>query len=143
MRTHALIVLSVGLLIAADAKEDDAARKELKQLAGDYVMVAAESKQEKIPEDRIKESRMTIAGDKHIVTLSGETFEGKHKIDPTKSPKEIDATNPDGKTMLGIYKFEKDQFTVCFAAPGKERPKEFSIKAGSGEFIHVWKKKAK
>ena len=32
---------------------------------------------------------------------------------------------------------------VCFAAPGKDRPKEFSAKAGAGEFIHVWKKAAK
>jgi uncharacterized protein (TIGR03067 family) len=139
MRTHALLILSVGLLIAADAK-DDAAGKELKQLAGNYVMVSAEQKGEKLTEDRIKECRMTIAGDKHTVKMGGETFDGKHKIDPTKSPKEIDATNPEGKTMLGIYKFEKGQFTVCFAVPGKERPKEFTIKEGSGEFVHVWKK---
>ena len=45
--------------------------------------------------------------------------------------------------MIGIYKFEKGQLTVCFAPPGKERPKEFSIKVGTGDFIHVWKKKAK
>ena len=31
MRMHALVVLTVGLLIAADAK-DDAAKKELKKL---------------------------------------------------------------------------------------------------------------
>ncbi len=58
-------------------------------------------------------------------------------------PKEIDATDSQGKTILGIYKFDKDQFTVCFATPDMERPKEFSVKAGTGDFIHVWKKKAK
>jgi hypothetical protein len=47
------------------------------------------------------------------------------------------------RTILGIYKFDKDQFTVCFASTDKERPKEFSVKAGTGDFIHVWKKKAK
>ena len=40
-----------------------------------------------------------------------------------------------------IYKIEKDVWTVCFALPGKERPKAFSTKSGTGEFIHVWKKK--
>ena len=66
-------------------------------------------------------------------------------VDPEK--KTIDAKVTRGslkdKTMLGIYKFEKDQFTVCFAPPGKERPKEFSVKVGTGDFIHVWQKKAK
>ena len=56
---------------------------------------------------------------------------GTLKVDPTKTPKEIDATDSEGKTILGIYKFDKDQFTVCFAPPDKQRPKEFSVKVGS------------
>ncbi len=68
---------------------------------------------------------------------------GRLKVDSSKMPKEIDATDSQGKTILGIYKFDKDQFTVCFATPDMERPKEFSVKAGTGDFIHVWKKKAK
>jgi hypothetical protein len=37
----------------------------------------------------------------------------------------------------------KNFAVVCFAPPDKERPKEFSVKAGTGDYIHVWKKKAK
>jgi uncharacterized protein (TIGR03067 family) len=143
MRIHALLVLSVGLLIAADAKNDDAAKKELKNLSGTYVMVSGQSKAEKLSEERIKEAKLVMEGDKYTVTIGGDTIKGTLKIDPSKAPKEIDATDGDGRTMLGIYKFEKSQFTVCFAAPGKERPKEFSTKSGTGEFIHVWKKKPK
>jgi hypothetical protein len=40
MKLHALLVLSVGFLIAADAKDDDASKKALKALEGTYVMVS-------------------------------------------------------------------------------------------------------
>jgi uncharacterized protein (TIGR03067 family) len=143
MRIHAFFVLGVGLLIAADAKNDDAAKKELKKLSGTYVMVSGESRAEKLSEDRIKETKLTMDGEKYTATFGGDTIMGTLKVDPTKTPKEIDATDSERKTILGIYKFEKDQFTVCFAPPGKERPKEFSLKAGTGDFIHVWRKKAK
>ena len=141
MRMHALLVLAVGLLIAADAKDDAAAKKELKRLSGTYVMVSGESKAEKLSEERIKEAKLEMDGDKYSANFGGDTVKGTLKIDPTKAPKEIDATDGEGRTMLGIYKFEKGQFTVCFAPLGKERPKEFSIKVGTGDFIHVWKKK--
>jgi len=143
MRRHALLVLSAGLLIAADAKNDDAAKKELKDLSGNYVMVSGESKAEKLPEESIKEAKLVMEGDKYTANFGSGTVKGTLKIYPTKAPKEIDATDGEGNTMLGIYKFEKGRFTVCFAPPGKERPKEFSIKVGTGDFIHVWQKRAK
>ena len=139
MRIQALLVLTIGLLIAADAKDDDA-KKELKKLAGNYVMVSGESKAEKLPEERIKEAKMIIEGEKYTATFGSDTVMGTLKVDPTKTPKEMDATDSEGKTIPGIYKFDKDQLTVCFASPGKGRPKEFSVKAGTGQFIHVWKK---
>jgi uncharacterized protein (TIGR03067 family) len=143
MRIHTLLLLSAGLLIAADAKNDDAAKKEWKNLSGTYVMVSGESRAEKLSEERLKEAKMTIEGEKYTATFGGDSVMGKLKVDPTKMPKEIDATDSEGKTILGIYKLDKGQLTVCFASPGKERPRAFSIKAGTGEFIHVWKKRAK
>ena len=143
MRIHPLLLLPVGLLIAADTKNDDASKKELKKLSGSYVMVSGESRAEKLSEERIKGTKMIIQGDKYTATFGGDPVMGTLKVDPTKTPKEIDATDSGRKTILGIYKFEKGQFTVCFAPPDKERPKEFSIKVGTGDFIHVWKKKAK
>jgi uncharacterized protein (TIGR03067 family) len=142
MRIHILLALVVGLLIAADDK-DDAAKKALKKLSGTYDMVSGESRAEKLPEDRVKEAKLTIEGEKYTATFGGDAVMGTLKVDPSKTPKEIDATDSEGKTILGIYQFDKDQFTVCFAPAGKERPKEFSVKDGTGDFIHVWKKKAK
>ena len=141
MRIHALLALVVGLLIAADATDDDA-KKELKNLSGTYVMVSGESRAEKLSEERIKEAKMTIEGEKYAATFGGDTVMGTLKVDPTKTPKEIEATDSEGKTILGIYKFDKDQFTVCFARPDKERPKEFKSE-GEGVYYMKLKKEEK
>jgi len=124
--------------------KDDAAREELKKLEGTYVMVSSEAKGDNLPETTIKNAKLTFEGNKHTVKVGENTFIGTQKVDTTKKPKEIDMTDTEGpfkgKTLLGIYKLENGEYTACFAPPGKERPKEFTTKSGTGEFIHVWKK---
>lgn len=145
MKLHLLIalVLPVSFLLAADAAQDD--KKELKKLEGTWVMVSGESKGEALPETTIKSASLVIVGDKHTVKVGAETIIGTHKLDPTAKPKAIDAMDTEGpfkgKPAFGIYKIEKGEFTVCFAAPGKDRPKEFTTKGGKAELLHVWKKK--
>lgn len=130
MRRNALLILVVGLLIAADAKENDAGKNEVKKLEGTYVMVSGEAKGEKLPEKTIKNAKLTIEGNKHIAHVGEDTIIGTHKLDPTKKPKEIDAMDTEGPfkgtTTLGIYKVEKGEFTT---------------KSSTGELLHVWKKK--
>jgi uncharacterized protein (TIGR03067 family) len=45
-----------------------------------------------------------------------------------------------GKTFRGIYEFGGDTRKVCLAPEGKDRPKEFSSKAGSGHILAVLKR---
>jgi len=131
-----------GWLIAAEAQDD---QKELKKLEGTWVMVSGEAKGEKLSEQTVKNATLTIVGDKHTVKVGEDTLIGTHKLVPTKKPKEIDVTDTEGpfkgKTLLGIYKLGKGEFTVCFAPPGKGRPKKFTTKSGVAEIFHVWKKK--
>jgi hypothetical protein len=47
---------------------------------------------------------------------------------------------PEGKTVKGIYKIEKDKLTVCLALEG-DRPKAFESKEGSSTLLQVFKKK--
>ena len=144
MKLYVLSVLAVGLLIAANSSGGDA-KTELKKLEGTWGMVSGEAKGEKLPESTIKSAKLTIVGDKHTVKVGEDTIIGTHKLDPTKKPKAIDAMDTEGpfkgKTTFGIYKVEKGVFTVCFAPPGKDRPKEFTTKSGTGELLHVWKLK--
>ena len=129
------------------ASGEDAGKDELKKIEGDWVMVSGEAKGEKLSADVIKAAKLNIKDDKHDVKVGDDKFIGTHKLDPSKDPKQIDAMDTDGKfkgkTSLGIYKLDGDQFTVCFAPPDKDRPKEFSSKAGTGEILHVWKKAKK
>ncbi|OAI54878.1 hypothetical protein AYO44_14100 [Planctomycetaceae bacterium SCGC AG-212-F19] len=138
----ALLALVAGVLVAAD---DPAA--EAKKFEGAWTMVSGEKDGKGLPEPSVKTAKLVIKGDQHDVRIGDDTFKGTHKLDPTKKPKTIDATDTEGpfkgKTVLGIYELDGDSFKVCFAEPGKDRPKEFSTKSGTGHILHVWKKEKK
>jgi uncharacterized protein (TIGR03067 family) len=65
-------------------------------------------------------------------------------VDVAKKPKTIDITFTEGpekgKTIVGIYELEGDTYKVCINVNGKERPKEFAAKAGSGHGLEVLKR---
>ena len=138
-----LSLVFAGWLVAAQPGDD--ADKELKSLEGVYVMVSGVAKGEQLPEKVVKAASLTVEGNKHTVKVGDDTIIGTHKVAPTKTPKEMDCTDTEGphkgKTYLGIYKVEKGELTVYFALSGKDRPKEFTAKAGPDEILEVWKKK--
>ena len=111
-------------------------------------MLSSERDGEKTPEDFVKTFKRTVKGDTYVVTFEdgeGEhAISGKYTLDPTKTPKWIDAHVKDGgmkgKTMVGIYKIEDDVHTLCVAQPGKDRPTAFDSKQGT---LLVWKRDAK
>jgi uncharacterized protein (TIGR03067 family) len=71
-------------------------------------------------------------------------LKGTHKLSTDQTPMTIDAADTEGpfagNTMLGIFKVEDDVFTVCFAAPGKDRPTEYTTKDGRATILHFWKR---
>lgn len=128
---------------ATTTADDDAKKAE-----GTWTLVRGEADGKPLPEDEITDSTLTITGDAYTVALKGEGVKkGTQKLDWTRTPKQIDAHDTSGPTTgenHGIYEFTADgDFRVCFAAPGKERPTEFKTTAGSGHFMHVWRKAAK
>ncbi len=140
MTSYALY-LAAGLLVFADAPKD------LKRLEGTWVLVSGENDGKKVSADALKKSRLTFEGDKHTVKEGDTIFKGTHKLEPTKTPKAIDITDTEGpfkgKTVLGIYVLDGDEFKICYALPGKDRPEKFSAKAGTGYRLHVWKREKK
>jgi uncharacterized protein (TIGR03067 family) len=145
MRFGALItVLAAALLLAAKGAQQDTAQGELKKLQGTWSRVSAVTNGKPAPEEEVKQSTLTIKGDKYVLKLGDQTRQGNLKVDPTKQPKTIDiisAQGPNkGKNLLGIYELEGDTFRYCVAAPGKERPTEFASKPGSGTSLFVNKR---
>jgi uncharacterized protein (TIGR03067 family) len=146
MRVKAVVLLAVvfvtaGVVAGGDAKGD------LKRLQGTWSVVSAVEGGKPAPEEKIKDVQVVFDGNKITVKMGEKSMEGTFKIDPSKKPKEIDSTTgsgPDkGKTWQGIYELDGDTHKVCFAPPGKDRPKEFSSKVGSGHILQVWKREKK
>jgi uncharacterized protein (TIGR03067 family) len=139
----AVVSLAVGALIAADSED---AKKDLDKLQGTWVLVAGKRDGKKFTEEEVKKTKLFIKGETfRIPESSAATSEdGTFNFDPSKKPKEINATTgsgPDkGKTWQGIYKLAADKYKACFAPPGKDRPTEFSSKAGSGHLLQLWKR---
>lgn len=111
---------------------------------GTYVLVSGELKGQALAKEVVQAASLVIEGNKHKAIADSDPVIGTHKLSPGKTPKEIDSQETEGPSKgltRGIYKYENGEFTVCFAAPGKDRPKEFTTKSGTGEFVHAWKKK--
>lgn len=136
------------LLVGADVK-DDAGKKELKKFEGSWLMVAGEHDGVKVSDENVKKSKIHWNGNHAVVETPHQSKDAIKaaivKIDGTKKPAEMDwmrDNGPDaGKPMLAIYEFiDGDTYRICFAGGGKDRPKDFSTKAGSGRTVNTWKR---
>ena len=132
---------AVVILFAGVASGDD--KKELDRFQGEWVYVSSEKDGKKTPEEELKGVVRTIKGDQYTLSKGDKVLaRGTIKVDPSKKPATIDVMRSDGdRALLGIYEFDGDTQKVCLAAPGKDRPREFSAKEGSGNTLTVWKKK--
>jgi len=137
--------MAAGLLVVMSFAGCQAASDDPKKTEGTWTLVSGESEGAPLPEEVVKNSKLTIEGNAYTVQLAEMgTKKGIQKLDSTKSPKQIDAQDSEGPTVgksLGIYEFMANgDFRVCFAATGKDRPTEFTTKSGSGHFMHVWRR---
>lgn len=104
--------------VTRDGKKDDAFTGASRvHEGGKYTMKAAEGKT--LP---TSEGTFTVDADKKTIDMKPTS--GRYK----------------DKTLLGRYKLDGDTLTIAFAEPGKDRPKEFASKEGSGVVVAVMKK---
>ncbi len=113
-------------------------------IEGNWKLIAGERDGQEIPDDDQQQSTLEIVGNQHSVKLGDDVLKGTHLLNSDQDPKTIDATDTEGQiagqTLLGIFKVEDDVFTVCFAAPGAERPTEFTTKSGKATILNHWKR---
>jgi uncharacterized protein (TIGR03067 family) len=142
MRVLLAALLSAGL--AAGVSWGDDKVPDAKKFDGTWQGVSVTNDGKEMPKEEAEKLTLTVKGDRYTLKGGPEAIEGTHKLDPSKSPRTIDATRtagPDkGKTILGIYELTDDTYKVCFAPPGKDRPTEFSARAGSGNRLIVMKR---
>jgi len=69
--------------------------------------------------------KMEVKGDKLITRIGNETTELTIVLDPTKTPKTVDAKIGKDKVVFrGVYEISKDSLRLCISGKG-DRPKEF------------------
>jgi len=145
IRTVLLIGLMAGSMSSAWAADDQAIKKDLAQLQGEWSMVSGSADGQPMPEEMLKEMKRVCRGKETTTTMGGRMFlKATITIDPSKKPKTIDYEMTDGftkgKKQLGIYEVEGDTFKSCFGKPGAERPTDFTSKPGDGRTLSVWKR---
>jgi uncharacterized protein (TIGR03067 family) len=144
-----LLVPAIAVLVLVSASgAQDAVKKEMAQLEGEWSMVSGEANGFVLPKETVESGKRVAKDGETTITIGGQVyFKAKFTVDPTKKPKTIDYTMTEGptkgKTHLGIYELEGDMVKFCFAAPGQERPTEFTAKEDSQRTLSVWKRDKK
>jgi uncharacterized protein (TIGR03067 family) len=142
---HGLIVLTSPLLLAAEATND--VRKELRALQGTWKTVAVEAAGKPFPKDMIPAFTISIGADgKSIGRMMENEFRFTITVNPRANPKTIEnhheTGEQKGKKQYGIYKLERDRFTVCMTPGGaakSDRPRDFTTK-GTSNVVFVFER---
>jgi uncharacterized protein (TIGR03067 family) len=106
---------------------------DLDKLQGTWHITALESGGQKIPAP--VDATVVLEGRRFKSLGMGAPFEGTVEIDDRKKPKTLDlvfsAGHAKGTRNVGIYRIDKDGWTLCLATEGTKRPTKFATEAGS------------
>ncbi len=134
MRTALMALAALGC-VAASAKEDRPAGKDLKALAGVWEYVSQTDDGKETGKDMLKGIRLAVTAEGKWSLTKGDTviLEGTGRLDPSKKPKAADWTvttegDLKGKVALGIYEVDGDTWKHCFSF--EKRPETFESKEG-------------
>jgi len=143
-----VIALFMYALPGGDNAKAEAARKELKRLAGTWECAFMGSNGRVIRSDLGRffgdeGHRMTILEDGSLVRKTKDGRRFKYRLDPTARPKTWDyLCSPDkgGDKLVtvGIYELDDNELVICYAASGHPRPTDFTFNRGSYRFFEIW-----
>ena len=137
-----LLLASVGFLAFMPFKnypmEDDR-----KRIEADWIPVSFELSGQKLPEAAFKNTKLILADGRYTYQNDQGTYK-LVSVEDAKSPKAMDITGTNGpnqgKTFLAIYELTGDTLRICYDLSGQTRPKEFTTKAGTKEFLATYKR---
>jgi uncharacterized protein (TIGR03067 family) len=143
MKTFLAFVVAASSVLVLRASDSDRAAKEKDKvkLQGSWTTISIIDEGREEPKEAVKGLKLTIKGDKYIYVMGGRSFAAAYKIDPAKTPKEMDVTFEEGpqkgKTMLSIYSLDGDDLKIC---GGDKRPTEFTSQPNSQVVLFVFKR---
>ena len=148
IRIALLIGLTALVVSRAWGADTETAKKDMAQLQGEWSMAGGNRDGQALPDGMLKNSKRVCKGDETTVVVGGQLLmKAKFMLDPSKKPKTIDyqitGGSNVGKAQLGIYEFDGDMVRFCFSSPGKDRPADFTTRAGDFHTSSVWKRDKK
>ena len=140
----AIVLVFFGVALA----QDDAVKKELAKMQGDWQLVRGEENGEPAPEYVVKHLKCVIKGDQltfeGIEPLTDKASKLSIKIDTSTIPKcidlKVDAGSLKGDVLEGVYERTGDGLKLCLYFGKGNRPLEFETKAGSNRVLFVLKR---
>lgn len=142
-----LLVGLTGLWIAGNTNAEDKAAipREILWHQGIWQAVSYRIDGKETSREIVESITRTVEG-KHVVwKRNGKSFAGTTvELDPDRKPPTIDVI-PDGgpykgEKVLGIYRFENGELTLCMAPRGQPRPTSWDDSQGKGISLMVFKK---
>ncbi len=118
--------------------------KDLEDLQGEWTVREMEGDGEEVFIGKLEGMKWSIKGNEITASQPGVTGKMSFKLDPKKTPKEIDLTALDGKlketTSPGIYEIDGRKLRVCFG--DKVRPTKFATALDDGRTMLTLEKAA-
>ena len=137
------------LVLAGAVAAQDAIKKEMAQLEGEWSMVSGEANGLSMPKETVKSGKRVAKNGETIITIGGQVyFKAKFSIDPTKKPKHMDLKIEEGEAFKGetsaaIYELDGDTLKWLAVMPGAARATEFPKDGDAGGQLYLVFKRAK
>ena len=118
----------------------------MSEFDGTYRCLSAITAGRRLGAEVEQQLQLTLDGELYRTSKGPQTlFEGRFRIDESKSPWQIDITAVDGpfagKSAQGLVNIEDDVLTICHTMPGQPRPTEFVSSEANGAHLVGWKTK--
>ena len=139
----AYALIAVGLSCVVCAAEPS--QKDIDAMQGAWSITSFASDGEEVPAETIARWRRLVERDRVTWKQGNDTMvELTIKFDPAAKPMTLDSTiatgDSKGEVLLAIYELDGDELRVCFNAPTKPRPTDFSSTKGSGQMMFTAKR---
>jgi erythromycin esterase len=123
-------------------------KRDMDQMQGTWQAIRMNMEGEDQPLQGVFANLQLVVKDDQRTVRSGDRVfsEASFRLNPATQPRTIDLLvtrgGARGRLMLGIYEIAGDGLRFCYAAPGRERPRDFTPRAGSGQTLQEMKRAA-